>query len=63
MTLYKTKYMDGRGELKAKWAGSLALASKDRTQLKRDGHSEIETEPVDFNTNKAGIIELLNTKT
>ena len=63
MVLYKTNYQDGHGELKAKWAGSLAEASRDRAQLKRDGHAEIVTEPITFSTHKAGIIELLNTKT
>lgn len=70
MKLYKTSFTTGVNDPKgafrkvATWQSSANEASKARTAAKAQNKAaDPSTEEVDFDTNKQGLIELLNTQT
>lgn len=70
MKLYKTSFISGADDPKgafrkvSTWQSSASDASKARTAAKAENKdAKPSTEEVDFNTNKQGLIELLNAQT
>lgn len=61
MKLYATKSFLGTHNYTT-FASSGDGASKDRTRLKKEGHSNIKTEQHDVDTTRTGLIEFLNTQ-
>lgn len=66
MKLYKTTIQTGADSDQVKWSGSKDQAGKDRVEFKKlgitYGNKKVlpETEEVDVPTDKAGLIEFLN---
>lgn len=67
MKLYRTQHHEPKLDeessiqLKYHWQGTQADAAACRKDLKAKGHTSIETVDVDVPTDKAGLLEWLNT--
>ncbi len=59
MRLYQTT--GENGSVESNWAGSQADASKHRVAMKKDGLTNVQTAEQEIPTDKAGLLEWLNT--
>lgn len=60
MNLYIVTSTNEDGERRRTWVGTQANVRATKTQLKEQGHTDIEDEPVDVPTSKAELLEFLN---
>lgn len=62
MRIYKTTAINQAGK-QTKWATSLDGAASNRSELTKAGYrrDEVKTEPVEYQSTKAGTIDMLNT--